>query len=303
MAAQLTPQQLGTAPGTYNPAVPWAGPISFVNPSPLNQPYAGQSHRLAPQAIAGIAAGAAALGGGIIGAASNAKQTAETNAANRDIAREQMMFQQNMSNTAFQRARVDMERAGINPMLSGINQSSASTPQGASATMQSPRTGDDINRAISSTLSAISTAQELRTRESTIELQKAQTAASVAQAKLTDMSAYQVSEQTRKIMQEVANLRKTGKVLDADVKSKSATSKVDAAHAELNEKNAKYDNTLERINRTIGVVGSGLQLLNPFNYLRGSGRSVPPNDSGPKEIFKPNGELILRKGNTYYPDR
>lgn len=280
MAAKLTPEQLGTAPGSYNPAVPWAGPLSFVNPTPLNQPIAGQSHRIAPAAVAGIAAGAAALGGGIIGAASNAKQTAETNAANRDIAREQMMFQHNMSNTAYQRARVDMERAGINPMLAYM-QGGASSPQGASATMVSPRTGDDINRAVSSTLSAISTAQELRSRESTIDLQKAQEAATVVEAKVKDETAKKVAEEAKQVRAQTGLLRD-------DARSRGARRDVEKAHADIDKENAKWDNWLERIQRTIGVAGSAAQVLNPLNYLKGSGRmpNATPRDSYERSMDK-----------------
>lgn len=58
-----------------------------------------------------------------------------TNEANRQIAAENRDFQAHMSNTSYQRAVADMQRAGLNPMLA-YQQGGASTPGGAMATME-----------------------------------------------------------------------------------------------------------------------------------------------------------------------
>lgn len=80
-------------------------------------------------------------GAGLIGGLASAGQ-------NRAMAREQMAFQERMSDTAYQRATADMKKAGINPMLAYM-QGGASSPSGAMSTMEDP-----VTPAISSAVEA-----------------------------------------------------------------------------------------------------------------------------------------------------
>lgn len=76
----------------------------------------------------------AGLAGNLIGGLFGKSGQEKANQANLQIAREQMQFQERMSNTAYQRAAKDLQAAGLNRVLA--LGSPATTPAGARATMQ-----------------------------------------------------------------------------------------------------------------------------------------------------------------------
>lgn len=79
---------------------------------------------------------AALVGGGsLIGSALGFFGQSSANQANKDMAREQMAFQERMSSTAYQRATQDMLKAGLNPMMANMS-GGASSPPGAMGNSQ-----------------------------------------------------------------------------------------------------------------------------------------------------------------------
>ena len=80
----------------------------------------------------------------------------EATAANMAAAQNQMDFQERMSNTAYQRARADMEKAGINPMLM-TQQGGASSPAGASGSAVSAHVENAVIPALTAAKDVLAT--------------------------------------------------------------------------------------------------------------------------------------------------
>lgn len=212
---------------------------------------------------AGVGIPMMAGGLGMIGASMT--NEAQTGAAIRaaeisqDSANAQMAFQERMSNSAYQRAMADMEKAGLNPMLA-YQQGGASSPTGTSITAPMPQMQNTLGAGLSSALDSLKLQNELRNSESNRALQSASANAAITQAQAN-----------------LATARATGlkgDQLQKTMKSVETEAEYLRQKREIDLKMLPVDSALDRIGTGMGVINKGMDVkrkLTPRFPKRGTG--------------------------------
>lgn len=237
-----------------------------------------------------LSAGNGMLGDALTGGAiSNAKAVADTNQMQMQQAQKQMDFQERMSNSAYQRAVVDMRAAGLNPALAYQN-GPASAPSGAQAQLTAPRPGD-VGAGL------FNSAKTIATMIPEIENTKSQTSLNQANADVADVQAQKLTANAKESEANTAYTSQLQEKAAADTKAAEAQAKIKSMEADVAKKRYSIDKSMavpdavmERIEQLLGSFSSAKGV---FSSRGGSGGSYNPP---PRRTYGEDDMLNAAKG-------
>nr|QJB20533.1 MAG: DNA pilot protein [Microvirus sp.] len=217
-----------------------------------------------------IGAGLLGMGGQMLSNAQNARSVKEANEA-------QMNFQMEMSNTAYQRQVADMRAAGLNPMLSGMGGSGASSGTGSA---NAPVMQDALGKGLASAMEATALKKEMAAKDSTIALnhaaektQETQQKSNIQTARVADANAESIN---------IDNYIKSAG-MHSRARAEKQQAEADFKTSRFDNKAAGYDATMKRVQQGASTAADVISAAVPVGrMLRG------PTDS---ELFKENKKM------------
>lgn len=189
---------------------------------------------------------AAAVGGGILNGVTSMIGQSSANKANAELAQRQMQFQERMSNTAYQRSKADMEAAGINPALMYGSGGPASSPGGASATMQNIVPENAASSILSSALDTKRLKKDIEVAET--------------QKNLNDQMAFTGAANAKAALNTAAKTRLEADIIDENMPAAKQEAANRLKQAQIDSYFQKFDNSAQRVK-------SGIEAATSFKNL------------------------------------
>lgn len=213
-----------------------------------------------------IISGIAGIAGGLL----SKKGAEDQQESSQEFAREQMAFQERMSNSAHQREVQDLRLAGLNPILSS-RLGGASSPSGSMGTAVDI-VGSAGRAGISTAMQGVRMESEIdqmqqsvKTGKATEALQKQQEGVAYEQRSNTHEDTWKKRAETDLAREEAKNREKVGNILDEELQSAKAAASRDRSTE------AFFETDIGKLIRKLGVAGKE---LNPFLGTASSAKSL-----------------------------